>query len=487
MAAPWNIIRRRLVYEITALSVLLVVVTIAFFAVAIYRVERESVQERFGLALERIVATAALDIDGDVHARVRSADDPAFRTVRDHLRRVQEANYLGEEQLYTFRIDDLDAGRLQFAVMLQEETFVGDPYTLVAQNRPAFRRAVEEQVATHTRLYEDDHGIWVSAYAPIVDAAGQVTGVLEADYRVEAFLAEMEESLARLLLTSLLAVALALLLSIFLGRGIGRALEKIRQGALAIANQDYDFRVELDREDELGLVAKQLNALSGTLKERFLLLKFIPRHTLEAVESAARGDTDPQESERVEGTIVFTDIRGYTAMSANRPAEEVVAILNRYLRVQAEAFQKHGGVVDKFIGDAVLAVFRGRAHEDRAVAASLEAQSAVDALNREGVDTPVHIGIGISSGELVLGEIGSDARKERTVIGSVVNLAARLCSHAGAGEVVVSDAVRAEATCVVERTEEVPLKGFSAPQPVHILTAGACALPDAPSSPTADS
>lgn len=341
---------------------------------------------------------------------------------------------------------------------------------------------LETKQAAHTKLYMDEHGEWVSAYAPILDGKGEVAGILEADYDISQLNAALKVQLQRILALSLSAVALALIVSVLFARRLEGALQRIREGAEAIEKERYDYRIQLRSHDELGLVARQFNRMAEVLYERFHLLKFLPRHTLEAIAQRVK-EGRAVETERVEASILFSDIRGYTSMSQGLSDEQVVAMLNQYLRRQAELVEERGGTIDKFIGDAVLAVFTGEGHPARAVEAALFIQKEVARMNARGAfEREVHIGIGVASGSLVLGEIGSDERRERTIIGSVVNLASRLCSHAGAGEVVVCDATRAAlgARLEVASSEEVPLKGFSGAQRCHLvrgLKAPAPALP----------
>ncbi len=132
-------------------------------------------------------------------------------------------------------------------------------------------------------------------------------------------------------------------------------------------------------------------------------------------------------------TILFSDIRGFTTLSEKLAAEQVVGRLNRYFAAMVRAVHDRGGMVDKFIGDAIMAVFGAplpdAGHPDQAVLAALDMLAALDRLNREwgaeGLE-PLRIGIGIHSGEAVVGNVGSPDRLDYTVIGDVVNTASRL-------------------------------------------------------------
>ncbi len=456
--------------KIVSLAVASVALTITYFALVSYHLEYEYEQERLGLALERIAATAALSIDGDAHRRIMNNTDagrPEFQRIRSYLQKVREANSLSEDQIYSFNV--LSDKELKFAVMLQERTFVGDVYHVVPENVPMLMRAWHNRCATHTKLYRDPHGTWVSAYATIFDRQGQPAGILEVDYRLDKLLRAVEKKARNLVLISLIGLPLSAGLSIALALGVRRALARIRQGIDAIKNEDFSHRIHLLRSDELGLVAAQIDRMAETLYERLHMLKFLPRHTLEAIARRSKlGESFV--CERVHGAVFFSDIRGYTALSTDMADEEVVQMLNHYLRRQAEIVQQHGGSIDKFMGDAVLALFIGEHAARQAIAAALEIRTAVQKLNREAVfRCPVHIGIGVSVGEMVLGEIGSEARRERTPLGSVVNLASRLGSRAGSEEIVVSDTVlfALGSALQVSQTQEVSLKGFNEPQRAH--------------------
>jgi|GEM_PF-2159535 len=458
-------VHRRLAFRLTALVTLLVVASIALIGVLTYQRSSAELENWFGTSLERVVATAALEVDGDAHAGIRTLADAGsddFVRLRDQLRRVQETNELRRDLLYTVHVDDSMLATA--AVMLQATPYTGDRYQVPEPNRAPMLRTLREKRASRTALYADDHGAWISAFAPILDSNGNVTGVLEADYEVSTLQAALRDEFLAIVAISSIAVLLAVLGSLLFARRLETALQQIREGAVAIEQERYGHRIQLQSRDELQLVAAQFNRMAEVLSERFEMLKFLPRHTQEAVHRRAGGGEAP-ETERLEAAIFFSDIRGYTEMSEGLSDERVVEMLNLYLRRQAEILGEHGGIIDKFIGDAVLAVFRGEDKDEQAVAAGLQIQSEIAQMNAEGVfERPVRVGIGIASGSVVLGEIGSEDRRERTLIGSVVNLASRLCSEAGEGEVVVSDALRTSlgARAVVKSAETVSLKGFAA-------------------------
>ncbi len=152
--------------------------------------------------------------------------------------------------------------------------------------------------------------------------------------------------------------------------------------------------------------------------------------------------------EKKDIAVLFVDIRGFTPLSEGLPPEKVVEILNRYLELTTEAVFKNGGTVDKFIGDATMAIYNAPMDLDdyvmRAVKTGMDMAEAARHLKRELeeiTDRKVGFGIGINCGEAVIGNIGTAKRMEYTAIGNTVNTASRLEGKAGAGEVVISSAV----------------------------------------------
>ncbi|HEX7478296.1 MAG TPA: adenylate/guanylate cyclase domain-containing protein [Polyangiales bacterium] len=146
-----------------------------------------------------------------------------------------------------------------------------------------------------------------------------------------------------------------------------------------------------------------------------------------------------------ETTVFFSDIRGFTALSETRTAQQIVDMLNEYFELMVEVIFKYEGTLDKFVGDEIMALFGAPvAHADDAIRAVRVAVEQLDALEEwnlvrvaEG-EPPIHVGVGINSGGVVAGYLGSSKALEYTVIGDVVNTASRLCSVAKAGEIIIS-------------------------------------------------
>jgi adenylate cyclase len=195
---------------------------------------------------------------------------------------------------------------------------------------------------------------------------------------------------------------------------------------------------------------------------------------LESVlESLAAGDVAEDAgttySQR-EATILFADLRGFSAIAASYPTDVVLGVLSRCFGLMTEIIVRHYGTIDKFMGDAVMAVFYGDPspgdHAQRALLCAVEMQIAMNELrqqHREDKLPEIYIGIGISSGNVMAGLIGSDAYRAYTVIGEEVNLAARIEAFSLRGQVLMSEATYAHCRDFVHAGEpmDVYVKGRS--------------------------
>jgi adenylate cyclase len=175
-------------------------------------------------------------------------------------------------------------------------------------------------------------------------------------------------------------------------------------------------------------------------------------------------------------TVLFADIRGFTALSEREKPEKVVGLLNRYFSVMTDIIFAHGGTLDKYTGDGLMAIFGAptATAEDalNAVKAAVTMQKRMATLNSElraeGYGQ-ISVGIGLHTGEATIGYIGSERRSEYTAIGDTVNLASRLESNAAGGEILMSEATAAASGNLIPVEQREPLTVKNRIQPVNVL------------------
>ena len=205
-------------------------------------------------------------------------------------------------------------------------------------------------------------------------------------------------------------------------RSLRHALQRVERG-------DLDTGVTVFDGTEIGLLQTAFNRMIEGLREREHIRDLFGRHVGEDVARDALAREVALGGENREVSVLFVDIIGSTEIAASRPPEEVVALLNRFFAVVVDVIDDCGGVINKFEGDGVLAVFGAPAPHDHHAAAALSSARTMCARLRSEI-SECEAGIGVSGGRVVAGNVGEQRRFEYTVIGDPVNEASRLCEQA---------------------------------------------------------
>ncbi|MFI5356665.1 MAG: adenylate/guanylate cyclase domain-containing protein [Opitutales bacterium] len=241
---------------------------------------------------------------------------------------------------------------------------------------------------------------------------------------------ELENSL---LLISLAALAVATLAALSLARGVSQPVQALAAHTRHVAAGDYTRHLDLRRADELGQLATAFNDMTRGLAERDRVRDLLDKNVSPEVAAQLMRNGAALGGEEREVTILFADLRGFTPLSEGLPPRDLIGLLNRYLDRMSGEIERHGGVIDKFIGDAIMAVFGAPVAQDdaadRALRSALAMESALVDLNAElqAEGRPaLAIGIGINTARVVAGNIGSHRRLNYSVIGDGVNVASRL-------------------------------------------------------------
>ena len=295
--------------------------------------------------------------------------------------------------------------------------------------------------------------------------------------RVNRAIAELRRQLTLFSLIGLgCASAIAYLLASFFVRPVDALVEGVR----AIGDGRLEQQIRLQRKDELGLLTAAFNGMAAKLREKDFVEKTFERYVSKplAREILSHRHELKLGGEEKEVTILFCDIRGFTALAEGLSPADVVELLNGYFEQMVKVVGHFEGMVDKFMGDALLALFGAPmpvgSEALRAVACSLAMQKAIERFNREGEilgRQPLSIGIGINTGPVIAGNVGSALRMEYTVIGDSVNVAARLQSVAKPGEILISEETfgRVQGLVLVTACEPIRLKGKSTSCKVYRL------------------
>ena len=232
---------------------------------------------------------------------------------------------------------------------------------------------------------------------------------------------------------SVAGLVLSLIGALFVARSVTRPVQALVESARSAERGDYTRTVKLSQRDEIGELAAAFNRMLKGLTERDRMRDLFGRFVSPAVAERALAGGAQLGGELREVTVLFADLRGFTSFAERRAPEEVVSLLNGYFTRMNEVVERHHGLIDKFLGDGLMALFGAPlATEDdagNALQAAIEMVQALEALNVEVAARglpPLDVGIGINTGTVVAGNMGSPNRLNYTVVGDGVNLAARI-------------------------------------------------------------
>lgn len=251
------------------------------------------------------------------------------------------------------------------------------------------------------------------------------------------------------LLAGIAALAVIVLLIRVTTRSVGRAVGAMSAAAAKVRQGDYTVKLPLDRTDEIGALNRSFNDLVEGLQRRDLIEQTFGRYVDKKVaeELMSKPEALRLGGEKRIVTMMMSDLRNFTGIAEKLAPEEVIKMLNRYFGRMVAVIERHRGIVVDFYGDSILVFFNGIESDtaDRALDAvrcALEMQREHETFLRENTTQglpPILMGIGIHTGEVVVGNIGTESRAKYGIVGSDVNLTDRIQSAAAGGKVVISE------------------------------------------------
>jgi len=283
--------------------------------------------------------------------------------------------------------------------------------------------------------YGDIYGTWLSALAPVQGADGKTVGILEATMSANVLDEASKAFIIRCIQGCLVIIAGFLAAFAIFTTLLLRSIRSMKTGADRIAGGDYDVDIVVRSRDEIQDLGDAFNSMSREIRDyitHVTLLneansRFVPSGFLTHLGKKDITEVRLGDQAKAEMTILFTDIRSFTDLSESMGPTELFAFLNDYLRRMGPEIREHGGFIDKYIGDAIMALFPGEG--DKALEAVNGMFARLAELNQERKRSaliPVDMGVGIHRGPLMIGIIGEEMRFDGTVISDAVNLASRL-------------------------------------------------------------
>jgi putative nucleotidyltransferase with HDIG domain len=257
---------RRLGWRLGASFLLLTAIGILISGFLQHRSEEQLLRRSLGSLLLNIARTGALLVNGDLHEKVVSEgrnDTAAYETIRSQIKQIQETNRLGDP-VYT--LSHVQGEMARFAVISHGQESVGKEYRLVPEIQPILQRVLAEGAPAYTSIYHNEHGTWITAFAPIRNGKGLTVAALDVDFRADVYIAELAEVRRRLYLHSLAGALLALVAGILLARRITRPVAQLVVLARRVVEGDFSTRVRISARDEIGMLGNVLHLMVERLK-----------------------------------------------------------------------------------------------------------------------------------------------------------------------------------------------------------------------------
>src|SRR6266850_3129050 len=469
---PWQ----RLSVRVAGLFVAVTLLAVGLVGEVLYERQKRETEATLGALLLNIARTGAYLIDPDLHMvvqRTLTQETSAYLRVRQALSIVQDENRI-ETPVYTLTDYDPEKRQARFMVTSRGPGVPGEPYPLVPALLEPLGRAFHDNVATHTAVYHNQSGTWITAFAPIRNGPGQPIAVLDVDYSVTVYLARLAAVRNTIVGASLLGALAALILGVIVARRVAGPITALTETAARVQAGDLSVALPVRSRDEVGRLTRAFNEMIEGLRQRDFIRNTFGRYVSPEVARELLASPEAQRlgGEKREVTVLMSDLRGYTRFAELGDAQDVMAVLNEVLGRMTDVIIAHGSTINEFIGDAIFAIFGAPLahpdHAERAAAAAIAMQRAMADVNEAHAQRGLprfEMGVGINTGEAVVGNIGSEQRAKYAVVGAAVNLAARVegCTVGGQIFLTTSTLERIRGLAEVAPPVPVEVKGIAEP------------------------
>jgi len=296
-------------------------------------------------------------------------------------------------------------------------------------NAPNMTKGFQEAIAD-SAYTEDKWGLFMSGYAPILDSNKQILGLVGVDITFEQIRTLRNAFILQVFLVIVAVILTSLLISWFLSRYIAKPVGVLSQGMEKVTNGDLETRIAIHSGDEFERLAMLFNSMVHGLKERKRILGALERYmSKEVADLVMQQEELLTQPKRRRVTVLFCDIEKITAFAEKASPEETAKLLGIFHEHMVECVFRNGGIVDKLLGDGLMALFGTplplENQEECALRCALDMQNAMQRI-QELTGVSLQIGVGVHAGIVIAGNIGSSRIMDYTVIGDAVNVASRL-------------------------------------------------------------
>lgn len=320
------------------------------------------------------------------------------------------------------------------------------------------------------------------AFVTPIRFQGVIAGHAVVSFSEEALNRAIKHTINAIAVATILMIILGVIIAFIMGDRLSRPIHRLMDASRAIGDGNYGYRINERRNDEIGYLTSAFDDMAKGLLEKSQVENAFSRYVSPNVARQILANLDKVHlgGKHVEGTVLFADIVGFTSLSENLPPDEVADLLNEYFSYIAMISQLYRGTIDKYMGDCAMIVFGtpddDEEHKFNAIACAIMIQRLIERLNARRIKEgkyPVYFRIGVNSGVMLAGNMGSPERMQYTVVGETVNLASRLHTVAQKGQVIVTELFYKDNDIhwrvIAQKHKSIQLRGIAEPVSTYIV------------------
>lgn len=435
-----NVLNRRISLIIKQIAIFtpIIVITVSFVSYRLISHFNQRYQNEVVKNMSQMAQVMPKMITGDLFYNIRNQKDfmnPDYKKIREQLHNSLNYNQDSWNNSLYFAVYRVINNKLYGFMFLNDGISTVNPFDYGYEDPESlYRKAYNGEIGWETD--SDISGDWIYALGPIKDSAGNVVAILEVGTDLYSFNKQNQYLLEQMIkyivvVVFILVFAIAILTFLLLA-----SIRNLRNGVNNITEGKWDYKIRVRKSnDEVEDLQRSFNRMSEYINNYLNEItnlntgyrRFVPEQFLNFLDKESVTQVHLGDQVQKEMSILFSDIRSFTELSEKMTPKENFDFINSYLKVVGPLVRKNSGFIDKYIGDAVMALFPASA--DDAIAASIDILNILFEFNETRItigESPIKCGFGIHTGLLMLGIVGEEERVDSTVISDNVNLASRL-------------------------------------------------------------